>query len=168
MENNLPFAEMPPEEGLWDTGGILSPFQPTLNEDLVKVLAFAQVGVDDVFVDLGCGDGRVLLTAAFLQCKKVIGYELNKEVLQIARNSVEELGLGDCVKLFCGDFLNADLAEATVIYLYLLPEAIEKLRGVIDKGFGMRTRVLISLHFPVLWMDGERFGDYYVYVNKLV
>jgi tRNA G46 methylase TrmB len=166
MENILPFAEMPPEEGLWDTGGILSPFQPTLNENLIQVFTKIALGTEDILIDLGCGDGRVLLSAAFMQCKLAIGYELNSELIQIARKNIDELGLEESVKIFNCDFLNAELLDVTVIYIYLLPEAIKKLEGMLVKAFSLKTRVIVSLHFPIPWWQGENFQGYFIYYNR--
>lgn len=163
MENRLPFCDMPPDEGLWDTGGILSPFQPTLNENLVTVLAKIGLGIDDVLIDLGCGDGRVLLHAAFLQCKQAIGYELNEELVSKARNDVSELGLESTIQIFAKDFLEADITEATMIYIYLIPEAILKLKDLLDKAFTFKTNIIVSYYFPIPWLVGEEFMGYYIY-----
>lgn len=154
---------MPPDEGLWDTGGILSPFQPTLNENLVTVLAKVGLGIEDVLFDLGCGDGRVLLHAAFLQCKQAIGYELNEELASKASHDISELGLESTIKVFAKDFLEADLSSATIIYIYLIPEAIIKLKDLLDKAFTLNTKTIISHHFPIPWLVGEEFMSYYIY-----
>ena len=164
MENDLPFSEMPPEEGLWDTHGILSPFQPTVNENLIKILHKINLSPTDVLVDLGCGDGRVLFHAAFMQCSKSIGFELNQELAQQVDEKIKELGLEESVSVICMDFLKADISEATVIYLYLLPEAIEKLRTKLEEAFTFKTRVIVSLHFPIPWLQGEQYLNFYIYV----
>lgn len=169
MENGLPFAEMPPEEGLWDTEGILSPFQPTMNENVISILSKINLGVTDVLIDVGCGDGRVLFHAAFMGCEKAIGIELNKDLANEVQGKIDELGLEKTVFIVNQDFLTSDLTAGTVIYLYLLPEAILKLRGQLEEVFAKRTaRVVISLHFQIPWLQGEQYLNYFIYsVNSL-
>ena len=163
MEDQFPFSEMPPDEGLWDVGAILSPYQPTLDENLVAMLAKIGLGIEDVLIDLGSGDGRVLLHAAFLQCRLAIGYELNEQLLTKSRSEVSELGLENSIKIFAKDLLEADISEVTVVYMYLLPEAIQKLRGLLDEAFNQKTKVIVSHHFPIPWLVGENFMNYYIY-----
>lgn len=165
MENHFPFSEMPPDEGLWDVGALLSPYQPTLDENLVAMLAKIGLGIEDVLIDLGSGDGRVLLHAAFLQCRLAIGYELNEDLLSKSISEVNELGLENSIKIFAKDFLEADISEVTVIYIYLIPEAIQKLRDLLDKAFTLKTKVIVSHHFPIPWLTGENFMNYFIY-NK--
>ena len=164
MENGLPFSEMPPDEGLWDTGGILSPFQPTLHENIISILTKISLSPSDVLIDLGCGDGRVLFHSAFLGCEKSIGIELNTELAASVQTKIEELGLESTIQVICEDFLTADLSSATVIYLYLLPEALVKLQHNLQQVFSQKTvRVIVSLHFPIPWWQGEQFLNYYIY-----
>jgi ribosomal protein L11 methylase PrmA len=166
MENNLPFSEMPPEEGMWDTGGLLSPYQPTLEENIISVLNKVNLDIDDVLIDLGCGDGRILFHAAFMQVKKAIGFELNQDLISEARVKIEDMGLEETIQVVCQDFLEADLSEATVIYMYLLPEALVKLKTKLVSCFAQKTRVIISHHFSIPWWQGEEFLNSHIYFRQ--
>jgi SAM-dependent methyltransferase len=166
MENQLPFSEMPPYEGLWDTGGIISPFQPTVNENVITVLHKVSLDTADVLYDLGCGDGRVLFHAAFMGCKKAVGIELNPDLVSLTQSKIEELGLEQTISVVHQDLLATDIGEATIIYLYLLPEALEKLKIKLKEAFELNTRVIISLHFPIPWWKGEEFANYFIYARQ--
>ena len=124
-------------------------------------------GISDILIDLGCGDGRVLFHAAFMGCKKAIGIELNQELAVSVEQQIKELALEERVYVKCEDFLTSDLSEATVIYIYLLPEAILKLRSKLESVFIQNTaRVIISLHFPIPWWHGEEYMNYYIYLSQ--
>ena len=120
----------------------------------------------DTIFDLGCGDGRVLFHAAFMGCKKAVGIELNSELALSIQSKIDELGLNETVQVLCADFLLADFESANVIYLYLLPEALLKLKSKLESVFEHNTRIVISCHFPIPWWTGEKFENYFIYSNN--
>lgn len=81
----------------------------------------------DTVYDLGCGDGRVVITAAKTYGCKAIGIEIDQRVAKIAQQNVKDEGLEELVTIYHGDAAKADISDADVIVMYLFPETMEKL-----------------------------------------
>lgn len=83
------------------------------------VLQLLDLKPEDVFVDIGCGKGRVLCCAAQLPMRAVIGIEMNPEAVRAARvNAVRMRGRNAPISVFEGDARTADYRDATAIYLF--------------------------------------------------
>jgi len=118
--------------------------------DIVKrMLHVAQVGPEDVIYDLGCGDARILITAVEeFGAKKAIGYEVREDLYQRSLQEIKRRNLQDKVVLIKGNFLEADLSEASVVTLYLSSEANELVRPKLEKELRRGTRI-VSLTFKI-------------------
>ncbi len=91
------------------------------------MLELAEVKKSDVVFDLGSGDGRIVITAAQTYCCRAIGYELDKELVATSRAKADAAGVKSMATFELKDLFTADLREADVIALYLLPPQLEKL-----------------------------------------
>eukprot|EP00753_Platysulcus_tardus_P006949 PLAT14719.1.p1 GENE.PLAT14719.1~~PLAT14719.1.p1 ORF type:complete len:205 (+),score=75.16 PLAT14719.1:186-800(+) len=111
----------------WLEGDSLAPFVASEPETVQQVMELAAVGEDDVFYDLGCGDGRLCLEAA-KRGARAIGIEIEEDLVATARASVEEAGLIDRCSIRQQDLLTVSLDDATVIVLYLLPDGLAELQ----------------------------------------
>ncbi len=83
------------------------------------MLKAAHIGKRDVVCDLGCGDGRILVTAAKRYGCRGVGYDLDRLRVQEARKNAEANHVADLIRIEQKDILEADLSEATVVTLYL-------------------------------------------------
>jgi outer membrane protein assembly factor BamB len=108
-------------------------FVPTPQDVVEKMLELARVRRDDVVCDLGCGDGRIVVTAAKNYGCKGVGYDLDVDCVQLARDSVARAGLGGLVRVERQDLFTADLQPASVITLYLSTQLNEKLMPRLEK-----------------------------------
>ena len=127
----------------------LAPYVPSPPEVVKRMLTLARVGPNDVVYDLGCGDGRVLIMAVReFKARKAVGYEINRRLYETAVREVEKYGLSERIKIFNKDMFQADLSEATVIFLYLTTSANRKIRPKIEREALPGTRV-VSHDFPV-------------------
>ena len=108
-------------------------FVPTPQEVVDRMLELAQVTKDDLVYDLGCGDGRIVVTAAKTYGCKAIGYDINPDRVKESRESVEKNNLGDLVTIEQADIFTLDLSKANVITLYLLPSLNVKLIPQLEK-----------------------------------
>ncbi|HKL87527.1 MAG TPA: methyltransferase domain-containing protein, partial [Salinibacter sp.] len=108
-EADVPFVESP---------------QPIVD----KMLELANVTEDDVVYDLGSGDGRIAITAARTYGAKGVGIEIKPRLVKKARQNARDAGVSDRVTFRQGDLFDADIGEATVVTLYLLPSVNAKLR----------------------------------------
>jgi precorrin-6B methylase 2 len=100
---------------------------PTPQELVDKMLELAQVKPGDFVIDLGSGDGRTVISAAKLGARAE-GIEFNHDMVVLSKENAGREGVSDKVTFKEGDLFNADLSEATVITLFLLPEINLRLR----------------------------------------
>lgn len=107
------------------------------------MLKVSGVGPDDVLYDLGCGDGRILVTAVKeFGVQKAVGFEIRKDVYEKAVERIKDEGLFDKITVINEDFSNADVSEATVITLYLTGTANSSLKAKLEKECHPGTRVV--------------------------
>jgi predicted RNA methylase len=88
-------------------------------KQIFVILERLQIGVSDVFYDLGCGKGRVLCAAQVLGPQKIVGVEINQELAKIARGNLKKLrGLKNPFEIINRSAVDCDYQDATVFYLY--------------------------------------------------
>lgn len=114
--------------GAWMEGDSLAPPCQADSEVVDAILDFAQPNASSVLYDLGCGDGRICIAGAQRFHCQAVGCEIEENLCQKFRSRIEELSLQQSVKCVQGDLLDLDLSSATIIMLYLLPEAVEMLK----------------------------------------
>jgi len=105
------------------------PFITTPDEVVERMLAFAGTRADDLVVDLGSGDGRIVITAARKYGSRGLGVELDGKLVQISRENARNAAVADRVEFVQGDVLLADFSKASVVTLYLLPDLISQLQS---------------------------------------
>jgi len=145
------------------------PFVPTSVDTVRRMLKIAGVGPEDVVYDLGCGDGRILITAVKeFKAKKAVGYEIMERIYGAALQEIERQGLKEKIILIKGDLFKADLSEATVITLYLNGSANQRLRPKLEKEAKAGARVVSHDFYMEGWRTEreERFkgDDIYLYI----
>jgi SAM-dependent methyltransferase len=117
-------------------------FVPTPNDVVNKMLEMARVTAKDVVYDLGCGDGRIVITAAQKYGARAVGIDIDPQRIREARENATRGKVGDRVRFVEGDLFEADISEATVVTLYLLTELNLKLRPKLMKDLRPGTRVV--------------------------
>jgi tRNA G37 N-methylase Trm5 len=118
------------------------PYVPTRLEIVREMLAMAGVGKGDVVYDLGSGDGRILITAAREHGARGVGYEIDPVRVRDAEANARRAGVADRVRFVLGDIFDADVRDATVVTLYLLPEINLKLKPKLLSELRPGTRVV--------------------------
>jgi precorrin-6B methylase 2 len=97
-------------------------FVPTPYEAVEAMLKVAKVGKSDVVYDLGSGDGRIpIMAVQKYNAARAIGIDINPERIREAEANLKAAGLGDRVRFLNEDLFEANISEATVVTLYLLP-----------------------------------------------
>jgi SAM-dependent methyltransferase len=125
-----------------DTLGADVPYVPTPQPVVDRMLEMAEVDENDVVYDLGSGDGRIVIRAAEKYGSRGVGIEIDPERVQDARENAREAGVSDLVEFRQGDLFEADISEATVVTLYLLPEVNLKLRPLLFEQLRPGTPVV--------------------------
>jgi SAM-dependent methyltransferase len=142
----LPAAALMASSPAWAQKGGESlptvPYVPTPQEVVDRMLQMARVGAKDVVYDLGCGDGRIVVTAARRFGARGVGIDLNPERIAEANANARQAKVEDKVKFVTGDLFEADFSEATVVMLYLLPSVNAALRPQLWRQLRVGTRVV--------------------------
>jgi len=108
-------------------------FVPTPQDVVEKMLELVNVTKDDLVYDLGCGDGRIVVTAAKVYGCKAVGYDIDPQRIKESLENVEKNNVGHLVTIKQKDIFTLDLSDANVITLYLLPELNVKLIPQLEK-----------------------------------
>ena len=117
-------------------------FVPTPQEVVDAMLKLADVHKGDVVYDLGCGDGRIVATAAKRYGVRGVGIDINPERIAEAKETIRQAGVGNLVTLRNEDLFEADIREASVVTLYLLTSLNLKLRPKLWSDLKPGTRIV--------------------------
>jgi SAM-dependent methyltransferase len=118
------------------------PYVPTPQDVVDRMLELAAVKASDTVYDLGCGDGRIVITAARKYQARGKGIDLNPQRIQEARANAKSAGVENRVQFEVADLFETDVSPATVVTLYLLPNINRKLRPQLWKQLRPGTRVV--------------------------
>jgi len=123
IESDVPFVESP---------------QPVVD----KMLELAGVDETDTVYDLGSGDGRIPITAAREYGARGVGIEIKPDLVERARENAKEAGVSGRVEFRRGDLFEADISDATVVTMYLLPSVNLELRPKLFRELEPGTRIV--------------------------
>jgi hypothetical protein len=127
---------------------IAPPFVTTPPELVERMLALARMQRGDVVMDLGSGDGRIVIAAAKNHGVHAIGIELDPALVAAARENAQGAGVEQLTTFVHGDVLKADLSSASVITAYLLPWLMDQLQPKFLAELAPGTRI-VSHAFPM-------------------
>lgn len=117
-------------------------YVPTPEAVVEEMLKVANVGKNDVVYDLGCGDGRIVITAAQKYGARGIGVDIDPERIKESNENARKAGVTDRVKFLQQDLFTMDFRDATVVTLYLLPALNLKLRPKLLSELKPGTRIV--------------------------
>lgn len=118
------------------------PYVPTSPEVVSAMLKLANVTSNDLVIDLGCGDGRIVVAAAREFGAHAMGVDIDPQRIKEARANARKAGVADLVEFEQGDLFDADISTASVVTLYLLPTVNMKLRPKLWRELKPGTRVV--------------------------
>ncbi|MCE4625962.1 MAG: methyltransferase domain-containing protein [Desulfurococcales archaeon] len=125
------------------------PFVPVRYEVIPTILDSLELGPDDVFYDLGCGDGRVVVYAAkYYGVRRSVCVEINRDLAMEALERAAREGVADRVVVLNADFMEIDVSDATAVYMYLLSSINEALAPKLEVELSPGSRVA-TLDFPI-------------------
>jgi tRNA A58 N-methylase Trm61 len=147
-------------------------YVPTPQHVVERMLEMASVKKEDQVYDLGCGDGRIVITAAEKYGCKGVGYDIARERVEESLANVEKHAVGHLVQIEQKDIFTLDLSQADVITLYLLPELnvrlipqLEKLKPgsrIVSHDFDMRG--IKPDQVEMLEDSDDEYGDHTLYL----
>lgn len=141
-------AQKPHSRQLSDYSQNLAPFVPSPQTIVNRMLEAAIVRPGELVYDLGCGDGRVLITAAQRFKARAVGVEISEPLYKSAVDNVKKLNLEEQVKVIHGNLLNVNLNPADVVVIYLETLSNDLVRPNLEKYLKPGARV-VSHDFQV-------------------
>lgn len=148
----------------------IAPFVASSDEAVKRMLKLAKPKPGEVLFDLGCGDGKIITTAAKEYGVKAVGIELREDLVKRALERVHALGLDQNVKVVHGDIFDQDIGDADVVTLYLTTHANEQIKPKLEKELKPGSRVVSNCYEIPGWkpvqVDDMGFSKIYLYVKK--
>jgi SAM-dependent methyltransferase len=132
------------------------PYVPSPQSVVSDMLKLADVGPEDFVVDLGSGDGRIVRTAALVFGARGFGVEIKDELVRQSNADAAREGIAERVKFIKADLFKADISQATVLTLYLLPDTVNLLKEKLLAELKPGTRVL-SHDYPLSGWIPEKY-----------
>lgn len=124
------------------TPSSLAPYVPTPQDVVDRMLALAGVTADDVVYDLGCGDGRIVITAAKKYGARGVGVDIDPDRIKESEANAKAAGVESRVSFLVQDAMTVDVSPATVVTLYLLSSSNAKLRPMLTKQLRPGARIV--------------------------
>lgn len=125
-----------------------APFISTPQDVVERMLVLAGTGPEDLVVDLGSGDGRIVIAAARRFGARGLGIDFDGRLVAASRDNARAAGVAEKVRFIEADVLTADISQASVVTVYLLPELIWKLQARFISELKPGTRI-VSHAFPM-------------------
>ena len=132
------------------------PYVPTPPEVVETMLKLGDVKKGDIVYDLGCGDGRIVITAAQRFEARGTGVDINPERIKEAKENAQKAGVSDRVRFIEKNLFDVDIHDATVVALYLLPEVNLRLRPKLLRELKVGTRIVSHQFDMVEWKPDKK------------
>ncbi|TMA63030.1 MAG: class I SAM-dependent methyltransferase [Deltaproteobacteria bacterium] len=127
------------------------PYVPTPQIVVDEMLKMAGVTAKDFVIDLGSGDGRMIITAARTFNASGVGVDIDTKLVDVSNKQAKADGVGDRAKFIEQDMFKADISKATVVTLYVLPDFMEKLRPKLMAELKPGTRIVAHDYYMSEW-----------------
>jgi hypothetical protein len=132
------------------------PYVPTPQLVVDEMLKLAGVTSKDFVIDLGSGDGRVILTAARDFRATGLGVDIDAKLVELANKQAKADGLAERAKFIEQDMFKADVGKASVVTLYVLPDFMEKLRPKLLSELKPGARIVAHDYYMSGWHPDKR------------
>jgi SAM-dependent methyltransferase len=132
------------------------PYVPSPTSVVADMLNLAEVGPKDFVIDLGSGDGRIVLTAAKVFGARGFGVDINEKLVKEANEAAKIQGVADRASFTIQDLFKTDISKATVLTMYLLPNTVNMLKDKLLAELNPGTRIL-SHDYPLSGWIPEKY-----------
>ena len=126
----------------WDDGPGEVPYVPTPPEVVEAMLKLGSIVKSDYVIDLGCGDGRIVVMAAEKFGARGTGFDINPVRVKEAEENAKVAHVSDRAKFVEKNLFDADVSQASLVTLYLLPDVNLRLRPILLKQLKTGTRIV--------------------------
>ena len=131
------------------------PYVPSPQSVVADMLKIAGIGPSDFVIDLGSGDGRIVLTAAKVYGARGFGVEIQDNLVKLSNEAARNEGLADRVKFIKQDLFKTDISQATILTMYLLPNTVNMLSEKLQSELKPGTRILSHDYGLSGWIPEE-------------
>jgi SAM-dependent methyltransferase len=135
------------------------PYVPSPTSVVADMLKLADVGPKDFVIDLGSGDGRIVLTAAKVFGARGFGVDINEKLVKEANEAAKLQGISDRANFTIQDLFKTDIRKATVLTMYLLPNTVNMLKDKLYTELNPGTRI-ISHDYPLSGWIPEQYRQF--------
>jgi len=135
------------------------PYVPSPSSVVSDMLTLAEVGPKDFVIDLGSGDGRIVLTAAKVFGARGFGVEIKEKLVKEANEAARLQGIADRASFTVQDLFKTDIRQATVLTMYLLPNTVNMLKDKLLAELNPGTRI-ISHDYPLSGWIPEQYRQF--------
>jgi hypothetical protein len=132
------------------------PYVPSPQSVVSDMLRYADVGPNDFLIDLGSGDGRIVLTAAKVFGARGFGVEIKDDLVRRSNEAAQKEGLAERIRFMKQDLFKTDMSQATVITMYLLPDTVNLLKDKFLNELRPGTRI-VSHDYPLTGWIPEKY-----------
>ncbi|HUS07932.1 MAG TPA: class I SAM-dependent methyltransferase [Bryobacteraceae bacterium] len=140
----------------------MAPYVASPQQIVDKMLQAASLKTGDTIYDLGCGDGRVLITAAQKYGVKAVGVELSETLAKSTQERVKRLSLQDQIQIIHGNLMDVNLSSADAVFIYLETGSNDRVRPNLEKFLKPGARV-VSHDFAVRGWRPQRIEKIEIY-----
>jgi SAM-dependent methyltransferase len=133
-----------------------SPYVPSKQKEIEYILSQIKFKKNANFVDIGCGDGRIIRTAVKKYQVNGVGYDINPILINWAKVLTKISKLKNNIEFKITNILKESYKDAQYIYIFLMPELIVKLKKVFEHDLKKNT-IIISHGFPVIGWEKKLF-----------
>ncbi len=132
------------------------PYVPSPQSVVADMLKIAEIGPGDFVIDLGSGDGRIVLTAAKVFGARGFGVEIKDDLVTSSNEAARREGVAERVKFVKQDLFKTDISQASVLTMYLLPDTVNLLKDKLLAELRPGTRI-ISHDYPLTGWIPEKY-----------
>lgn len=118
------------------------PYVPTRPEIMERMLRLANIGPNDVVVDLGSGDGRLVIAAMNAGARRSIGYEIHPGLTKLSNWKIRRVGFEDRAIVFNQSMWKADLTDVNLVFLYQIPYAMGRMKKLLESQLAPGSRIV--------------------------
>ena len=134
------------------------PYVPTPQIVVDEMLKLASVTAKDVVIDLGSGDGRMIITAARNFKANGLGVDIDAKLVELSSKQAKADGVAERVKFIEQDMFKTDISKATVVTLYVLPDFMEKLRPKLLAELKPGSRIVAHDYYMSDWFPDRQLS----------
>jgi SAM-dependent methyltransferase len=145
-----------PLEGFWMEGDSLAPPCQAELDVIDVILQLVPLNNESKLFDLGCGDGRICIEASKRYGCQSCGVEIEAKLFEQFQKNIISNNLSSLTSAVLGDLRELDLSTATVIVIYLLPDAIEEIKSKLEEAVRNGATLICNTWGPKGWKFIEK------------